>query len=140
MRTLILVCLAVSLSSCTTYKTADDLVKNPKTYKYSFTTPLNYQQAYRILAERARTCLQGSAVGNERRTEENLDTKKQLGEVKYINHNAFWGEDYFGYYTVQPSTGGKSEITVYHPTNALGHMNDQKIVEGWMNGSKSCPL
>ena len=128
------------LAACSTIKSAQQLETNPKSFKYSFETPLNYQKAYRILAERSRACLQGASVGNERRTEEHLDTDKKLGEVQYINHNAFWGDDFFGYYTVKPVDETHAVITVYHPTTAIGHWDDQTAVKGWMAGGTRCSL
>ena len=138
--TKILILVPLVFSACTSIQSAEQLKKNPRSFKYSFSTPLNYQRAYRILSERARTCLQGGAVGNERRTEENLDTDKKIGEVRYINHNAFWGDDYFGYYVVRPIDDTHSEITVFHPTTAIGHWDDQKAVEAWMTGGTRCAL
>lgn len=134
------VILCLILTSCATFKSAEQLKSNPKSFKYNFVTPLNYQKAYRILAERSRACLQGAAIGNERRTEEHIDTDKKVGEVHYINHNAFWGDDYFGYYIVKPLDDSHSEITVYHPTTAIGHWDDQKAVQEWMSGGKLCSL
>ena len=40
----------------------------------------------------------------------------------------------------KPVSGEKCEVTVYHPTTVIGHFDDQKIVQAWLDGSKKCPL
>lgn len=136
----VLLMAAVGVSGCTTFKSSQELISNPKTVSFTLQAPVNYQKAYRTLSEVTRACLQGGAVGNDRRTEENLDTKTQVGTIAAINKNLFWGDDYLSYYEIKPVAAEKSSVTVYHPKSALGFYDDQRVVQSWLDGSKKCPL
>lgn len=139
MNTLYLILCMVFLSSCATYKTAEDLVNNPKTFKHTNSVSMNYQKAYRRLTEKSRQCLQRSSVGNAMRTEEKLNNDKKTGEIRVVNNNAFWGEDYFGYYVIKGIGPEKAEITTYHQNGALGSLNDNnQMLMSWLQGNESC--
>jgi hypothetical protein len=139
MKTAALIFLIVGLVSCATHKTAEDLTANPKTFRHTVPVAMNYQKAYRILTEKCRQCLQRSSVGNQQRTEENLNTNKQIGEIRFVNRNAFWGEDYFGYYVIKGTGPDKSELTTYHVNGALGSLNDNSdMLQSWLQGNESC--
>lgn len=141
MTKIILLVLAIFLSGCaTTYKTREDLMKSPKTIKKTFTTPMNYQKAFRTLTPMTRRCLQESVAGNVRRTEENLDTDKKIAEIDYINNNAFWGEDYWGVYIIRQVDENKSELTTYHMVGAVGNADNSEYIKGWLEGKTKCPL
>lgn len=134
------VSLMIATSACaTTHKSAQELMDNPKTFKHTFPIAMNYQKAYRALAEKCRQCLQRASVGNELRTEENLDEKKQLGEIRVINNNAFWGEDYLGYYTIKSAGTDKAILDTFHSNGAMGSMNDNSnMLLSWIEGNSSC--
>jgi hypothetical protein len=127
------------LCSCmTVYHSPEELMKNPKTIKKTEVFAVNYQKAFRNLSAMTRKCLQRSTVGNSLKTEENLDLDKQFGEIRYVNVNAFWGADYFGYFILRPVEKDQTELTSYHQNAALGSMDNSASLKAWILGSESC--
>ncbi len=141
LNSVLLLSLVFFTGCATTYKNPDALMSASKTYKKNLTLDQNYQKVYRILAKMSRKCLQQSSLGNKLRTEESLDTQKRIGEIKLINDNVYWGDDYFGYYLVKPIARNKSELSMYHQNQLFGAFNDHsKKIESWLNGNKLCFL
>lgn len=132
--------IAIFLGGCATiHHNVNDLVHGKKTVKTVTKLQMNYQEAFRKLTPMTRKCLQGAMMGNERRTEEDLDTSKQIATISYINHNAFWGDDYWGYYIFRPLEAKTSELTTYHQVGVVGNADNSKVLLEWLDGRTTCP-
>lgn len=139
MKLTILILCTLALSSCATTKTAEDFIQKKSTRNNTFEINMNYQQAYKILSEMSRKCLQVAYAGNQIRTEEALDTQKKIGWVKLVNQNAILGTQFFGYYQVSEKAAGKTEVALYVPASFINqHSRNDVKVKSWIEGNKKC--